>query len=599
MFQRFLLLAAAIALVAMVFVAGCSQRGPERSASPTPTPAPGSQARDAKDLTAEPLVNGPEGPAKKKWANLHASAYAASEAKPLAGKVTGGPVEPESRDLGAGSGGEKLGDVVRHREEREGYDGVTDHPFTRASDPGGDASTFGLDVDTASYSNIRRFLTGGQRPPKAAVRIEELVNAFSYGYTPPIAPEPHPFRFAAARAPCPWQPAHRLLRVAVQGRTVGPEARPAMNLVFLVDVSGSMGEPNKLPLVIQTLKLIADRMEARDRIAIVTYAGADRVVLKATAGSERRTISRALDDLSSGGSTNGAGGILRAYAEAVAGRESLRGHDGPVQSRVILCTDGDFNVGVSDPAQLKDLIAEQAKTGVFLNVFGYGTGNYQDRTASAIANRGNGVYSYVDSYHEARRLAGSGLIGQLVTIAQDAKVQVFFNPTTVAGWRQIGYEKRRLNREDFNDDTKDAGDLGAGHACTVLYEIVPTGVAVPAGSDPNPFLPGAQPGATPEHVRGADAHLLCRLRLRYKQPNGGTSQLLEQDVSDQVGDPDGDLRFASAVAGFGMLLRSSPYAGSLTWDQVERLARANRGEDPSGQRSEFIKLVEMASSLAR
>lgn len=515
------------------------------------------------------------------------------EAKISDGPVVAGQGPTKSRDLGKGSEKEPLGapkseqdpNLSRDRTS-EGYDGVVDNPFVRTTDAGGDASTFGLDVDTASYSNVRRFLNSGQLPPKGAVRIEELLNSFDYTYETPASDSQHPFRFTTTLVRCPWKADHQLLRVALKGKVVEAAKRPAMNLIFLVDVSGSMNEANKLPLVIQTLKLMVQGLRADDSIGLVTYAGSERVVLPSTPGDRRAEILQALDNLSAGGSTNGAGGIKMAYQEANKGRK-----DGVV-SRVILCTDGDFNVGISSPDELKDLIQKQAKSGVFLNVYGFGTGNYQDRTAKALAANGNGVYAYMDSFAEAKRIVVEGLTGQLITIAKDAKCQVFFNPKTVAGWRQIGYEYRQLRREDFNDDTKDAGDIGAGHTVTVLYEIVPAGKNVPvAKSDANPFT-------APSVAAEGDDKTLLRLRLRYKQPTGDTSTLLEQDLGTTASEMDKDFHLTAALAGFGMLLRNSPYKGDASWPLVQELAQAGRGQDPSGQRAEFLKLVTLAKGLS-
>ena len=486
------------------------------------------------------------------------------------------------RDLGDGAGGEKLGDrvmpgeVVAMEPTGEGYAPLTDNAFIRTGSRGGDASTFGLDVDTASYSNVRRLLLAGQRPPADAVRIEEMLNSFVYAYPTPSGE--HPLAATATMSECPWAPGHRLLRVAVSARTVDRAARPPVSAVFLVDVSGSMDDPNKLPLVVETLERFAAGLDERDRVAIVTYAGADRVVLESTAGNHQDAIRAALRNLKAGGGTNGAGGIRRAYAEAA--RDRVPGSVG----RVVLCTDGDFNIGESDPERLKALIAEQAASGTFLNVFGFGTGNYQDATAEALADRGNGVYAYIDSVEQARRTVEEDLMGQLVTVAKDAKVQVFFNPARVTAWRQIGYENRRLNRQDFNDDRKDAGDVGAGHQVTVLYELIPIGSAP---SDANPFVKTEQvvPGEGPA----------LRLRLRYKQPSAATSRLVEQDVPDTVTAMDGDLRFAAAVAGFGMLLRGSPHRGGCTWEMVANLARS--GDDD--RRNEFRELVSRAAQQVR
>ena len=345
-------------------------------------------------------------------------------------------------------------------------------PFHRVTTKDGHTSTFSVDVDTASYTNIRRMLREGQLPPPAAVRVEELVNYFDYGYAPPEAGSEAPLRMHVQIAACPWEPRHRLARIALKGREVDARQRPASNLVFLVDVSGSMEDEDKLPLVKAGLERLAESIRNDDRVAIVTYASTASLVLPSTPGSEREAILAAIHALRAGGSTNGAGGIQLAYAEAQKGFRQ-----GGV-NRVILCTDGDFNVGVSDTDGLVRLIAEKAESGVYLSVLGYGTGNLQDGKMEALSNRGNGNYAYVDSQQESERVLIEEMQGTLVTIAKDVKFQLWFNPKTVVGWRLLGYENRQLAARDFNDDKKDAGDIGSGHEVTALYEIIPTGAGV-------------------------------------------------------------------------------------------------------------------------
>jgi secreted protein with Ig-like and vWFA domain len=497
----------------------------------------------------------------------------------------------KTRDLGKGSEKEPLGHFRRDtpppvaNHAGEGYPEFADHSFIRASDAGGDASTFGLDVDTASYSNVRRFLQAGQRPPRDAVRIEELINSMEYSYAAPSANSEHPFNVTTSLVRCPWNASRQLLRVAVKGKNVEVAERQPMNLVFLVDVSGSMSDANKLPLVVQCLRQLVKSLRPDDTVGIVTYASDERVVLPSTSCRNKNEILSALGTLSAGGSTNGAGGIRQAYTTAAQNRR-----EGTI-SRVILCTDGDFNVGISRPDELKEFIAKEAKSGVFLNVYGFGIGNLQDQTAKVLAANGNGVYSYIDSFAEGQKTMVEGQTSQLVTIAKDAKCQIFFNPRAVIGWRQIGYEYRALQRQDFNNDAKDAGDIGAGHAVTILYEIIPAGRSA---SDPNPFI--AQQQQVVERVNTEET--LLRVRLRYKPPTSNTSVLMEQDVATSLTEMDRDFHVAAALAGYGMLLRGTTQHCHISWPLVQELALAGRGQDPSGQRAEFLKLVTLAKGLS-
>jgi len=509
-------------------------------------------------------------------------------------KVTTSDPAPNDRDLGPGANGEKLGNPLRGQGEEavdpstgERYAPVVDNAFVRTGERGGDASTFGLDVDSASYANCRRYLRElKQLPPAGAVRIEELVNTLPYAYPAPAAGDSVPFRSSTAVAVCPWAPEHRLVRVALRARSIERNARPPLNLVFLVDTSGSMSDANKLPLVQTALLLLAEQMGERDHLAIVTYAGNAGTLLPATAGSDQPRIRAAIRSLRANGSTNGAGGITAAYAEA---------HNGATPgaiSRVMLCTDGDFNVGLTGRDDLQSLVERERAGGTCLNVYGFGMGNYKDDTLETLADHGNGVYGYIDREDEARRLFDREVMGQLVTVAKDAKVQVFFNPAAVAAWRLLGYENRVLRREDFNDDRIDAGDIGSGHTVTALYEIIPAGGAVPAAgpaSDENPFL--APDAAT------ADPTTLLRLRLRWKDPGATDSRLMEHDVAGAIGEMDADFRTAAAAAGFGMLLRHSPWLGSCNWNMVKQLAEAGATSDPGGQRHEFTALIAQARGL--
>jgi Ca-activated chloride channel family protein len=476
------------------------------------------------------------------------------------------------------------------REPRDGfnsesYDRIYENAFLDVQQ--NPLSTFSIDVDTASYANVRRFLTGGALPPKDAVRIEELLNYFTYHYAPPM--DDKPFAVHAEVAGCPWEPKHRLLRIALKGREIDLEDRPASNLVFLIDVSGSMDDPAKLPLLKSALRLLVDKLGENDCVAMVVYAGSSGLVLPSTSGLYKDTILAALDQLQAGGSTNGGSGIQLAYN--VAREKFIKGGT----NRVILCTDGDFNVGVTDQGSLTRLIEDEAKSGVFLSVLGFGGGNLKDSTMEKLADRGNGNYSYIDTHNEARKVLVEQLGGTLVTIAKDVKLQLEFNPRQVAAYRLIGYENRLLRAEDFNDDRKDAGEIGAGHTVTALYELVPAG-----GDAPTSPVDGLKYQRTTEATDAAASDESLTLKLRYKEPDGDTSTLIESVVKDgnaSYARASEDFRFATAVAGFGLLLRDSQFKGNLTWGAVLELAQASRGTDETGYRAEFIELVKKAQSI--
>ena len=503
----------------------------------------------------------------------------------------------------------------------ERYAPIYDNPFLGAA--GAPLSTFALDVDSASYANVRRFLTAGDRPPRDAVRVEELLNAFRFDDPPPSGDDPFAVHIESAEAP--WAPDHRLVRIGIKGRAIDNDARPAANLVFLLDVSGSMQVENKLPLVKLALRLLIDQLKENDRVSIVVYAGSSGLVLPPTAGHDRAAIAAAIEGLEAGGSTAGGDGIALAYDVAASAYI-----DGGV-NRIILATDGDFNVGVDDPEQLKRLVETRAKEGgadkpVFLTVLGFGTGNVRDDMLEALAGRGNGQHAYIDTPAEARKVFVEELGGTLVTIAKDVKLQVEFNPATVAGYRLLGYENRLLAAEDFNDDAKDGGEMGAGHSMTALYEVVPAGGAVPtavASPTPEPSAtwdpalaglmpptstpdPAVTPTPTPEidplRYQGAAADPgaageLLVVKLRYKQPDGAASARMAVPVVDggqAMADATTELRFAAAVAAFGMLLRDSPFKGSADWAMVGDMAAAGRGADGAGYRQGFVELVNSA-----
>jgi Ca-activated chloride channel family protein len=485
----------------------------------------------------------------------------------------------------------------------EAYAQVADNPFEPvAANP---LSTFSIDVDTASYANIRRFLTqNNQLPPPAAVRIEEMLNYFRYDYPQPK--EDVPFSVTTEVATCPWHTDHRLVRVGLKGKEIAREKRPVSNLVFLLDVSGSMQPANKLPLLREVMKTFVRELGENDRVAMVVYAGASGMVLDSTTGDQKDTIIAAIDQLQSGGSTNGEGGIRQAYD--VATQNFIKGGT----NRVILATDGDFNVGITDPAELVKLIEEKAKSGVFLTALGFGMGNLKDATLEQLADKGNGNYAYIDSLTEGRKVLVEEMSGTLITIAKDVKVQIEFNPSEVESYRLIGYENRRLAAQDFNDDKKDAGEIGAGHTVTALYELVPAKVAAASNetadsaksSEPQPGIDPLRyqkpAAAKVELTDAANTGELFTLKLRYKQPDGDTSKLIEHPVKDSgkaYREASGDFKFASSVAAFGMVLRHSQHRGTITLDGIKELAQEGRSFDPSGYRSEFFTLIEKAQSL--
>jgi Ca-activated chloride channel homolog len=467
----------------------------------------------------------------------------------------------------------------------EAYDLIRDNPFLAvAASP---LSTFSVDVDTASYANVRRFLQSGQLPPKDAVRIEELVNYFRYDYPDPEGEAP--FSITTEVAECPWKKDHLLALVGLQGRRVSARDVPPRNLVFLIDVSGSMQDPRKLPLLKEGMGLLVDQLRPEDRVAITVYAGTSGLVLPTTTGDRKAEIRAALERLQAGGSTAGGAGIQLAYE--VAASSFLEGG----VNRVILATDGDFNVGVTSPSDLIRLIEEKRKTGVFLSVLGFGEGNLKDATMEKLADSGNGNYSYIDSLAEARKVLVSEAGATLFTIAKDVKIQVEFNPRRVSAYRLLGYENRALRAEDFADDGKDAGEIGAGHSVTALYEIVPAGVSAPGpGVDPLKYQDAGRPSAA------VSSGELMTVKLRYKEPDGERSR--QESVAVLAGKPSAsssaDLRLASAVASFGMLLRDSEHKGSASWETVRRLVADVGADDAEGYRTEFLGLVAQAEALA-
>ena len=475
----------------------------------------------------------------------------------------------------------------------ESYDGIVENPFVRVEDD--PRSTFSIDVDTASYANVRRFLGQGTRPPKDAVRIEELINYFSYDYPQPQGEQPFSIWLEVAEAP--WRKEHRLVQVGLKGREVREEKRPSSNLVFLIDVSGSMRPSNKLPLLKKSMRMLVDRLTENDTVAMVVYAGASGLVLPPTTGDQKRVILHAIDNLHAGGSTNGGAGIELAYRCAV--DSFIRGGI----NRVIVATDGDFNVGITNQGDLIRLIEKRRQSGVFLSVLGFGMGNLKDSNLEKLADKGNGNYSYIDSEREARKVLVEQMNSTLVTIAKDVKIQIEFNPDRVQAYRLIGYENRALAHQDFNDDRKDAGEIGAGHTVTALYEVVPSGVDMNVpGVDPLRYQPSAERARIEaDRVEKAPhGNELMFVRLRYKQPDGESSRLIETPLVDRQRrfvDASQDFKFAAAVAAFGMLLRDSSYRGDASFDEVLNWGLAGKGEDPHGYRQGFLRLVIQAQSL--
>lgn len=451
-------------------------------------------------------------------------------------------------------------------------------------------STFSIDVDQAAYTNIRRYLGQGALPPAGAVRIEEMINYFDYDYPQPAGEDP--FSVNTLMAPCPWNPAHRLVRIGLKGKQIAADDLPPSNLVFLIDVSGSMNEPNKLPLVQRSLWMLTDQLREKDKVSIVVYAGNAGLVLPVTPGSDKQRIKDAISHLSAGGSTAGGQGIRLAYQIAM--KEFVPGGN----NRVILSTDGDFNVGVSSEAELESLIGQERLSGIFLTVLGFGMGNYKDNKMQTLADKGNGNHAYIDTEKEAKKVLVREFGGTLFTIAKDVKIQVEFNPARVQSYRLIGYENRALAAEDFNDDQKDAGEMGSGHTVTALYEIIPAGTHDPFNAQTPDSLKYQTVRA---HTVFSESDELMTVKLRYKQPDSDQSRLITYAVKDQMtalAATSDDFRFAAAVAEFGLLLRNSAYKQASSYKDLLLLAEQAKGSDVHGYREEFCHLVRTAGSLS-
>ena len=484
--------------------------------------------------------------------------------------------------------GAAVNDWEDNGQNTEGYDNISENTFLKATD--NPLSTFSIDVDAASYSNVRRLLREGQLPPAGAVRIEEMINYFQYNYPQPKNNDP--FSFTTEMSDCPWNPQHKLVLIGMQGKKIPVENLPPSNLVFLIDVSGSMQTANKLPLVKSSLKMLTDQLREQDNVSIVVYAGAAGLVLAPTSGSNKTAIKDALERLSAGGSTAGGAGIQLAYKIA---KENFNKKG---NNRVILCSDGDFNIGMSSDDEMERLIETERKSGVFLTVLGYGMGNYKDNKMQKLADKGNGNHAYIDGIQEAKKVLVNEFGGTLFTIARDVKLQVEFNPAKVHGYRLIGYENRMLKKEDFNNDKKDAGDLGSGHTVTALYEIIPVGV-------PTEFIKSVDNLKYQKNSTTLSSTIfneeIMTIKFRYKAPDGEVSKLIVHPMLDNkiaLANTTENFRFAAAVAAFGMLLRDSEFKGQASYASVLQLANNARTSDIDGYKKEFVGMVEQTKLLA-
>lgn len=472
-------------------------------------------------------------------------------------------------------------------QDREQYAAISENPVKQVSEA--PVSTFSIDVDTGSYANVRRMLNAGRLPPSDAVRIEEMINYFPYDYALPSAKGGAPFAVHTEIAPAPWNPQHHLLRIGIKGQDIAKSDLPPANLVFLVDVSGSMMPRERLPLLVSSLKLLVNQLREQDRVSLVTYASGTQVVLEPTSGAQKTKIVAALENLRAGGSTAGAAGINLAYAMAEQG--FIKGGI----NRILLATDGDFNVGITSFEALKNLAAEKRKSGVSLSTLGFGVNNYNEKLMEQLADSGNGNYSYIDTLNEGQKVLVDEMTSTLATIAKDVKIQIEFNPDSVSEYRLIGYENRMLKREDFNNDKVDAGEIGAGHTVTAIYELTLKGQ--PGSVDPLRY------GKEKAKAKVGNAGELAFLRLRYKEPDGDVSKLLEwplrqQDIKPGLAQTTSEFQFAAAVAGFGQLLRGGKYTGAMGYPEIAKMAADARGTDRFGYRGEFLRLVNLTASLS-
>ncbi|GAB1462641.1 YfbK domain-containing protein [Pedobacter sp.] len=499
---------------------------------------------------------------------------------------------PVANSIYSPAPGLAIGGRIRQQipQNTENYAHITENAFKKVTnDP---LSTFSIDVDAASYSNMRRFINNGVLPPKDAVRIEEMINYFDYSYPQPKGDDP--VNIVTEIGTAPWNNQHRLVHIGLKAKNIPTEKLPPSNLVFLIDVSGSMESYNKLPLLVSSLRLLTDNLRDQDKVAIVVYAGSSGLVLPSTSGDNKQAIKEALSKLSAGGSTAGGAGIKLAYK--VATENFIKGGN----NRIILATDGDFNVGASSDGDMQTLIEEKRKSGVFLTVLGFGMGNYKDSKMEVLANKGNGNYAYIDNISEARKVLINEFGGTLFTVAKDVKLQIEFNPAKVQAYRLIGYENRLLNNEDFNDDKKDAGEMGAGHTVTALYEIIPVGVESKFIKSVDALKYQDVPKVTPS---SNNTNEMLTVKMRYKQPDGDSSKLLQKPVIDSYQDKlnktSDNFRFSASVAMFGMLLRQSEFVKESTFEQAIALADGAKGLDKEGYRAEYVKLAKSAQLMAK
>ena len=499
---------------------------------------------------------------------------------------------PVANSIYSPAPGLAIGGRIRQQipQNTENYAHITENAFKKVSnDP---LSTFSIDVDAASYSNMRRFINNGGLPPKDAVRIEEMINYFDYSYAQPKGDDP--VNIVTEIGTAPWNNQHRLVHIGLKAKNIPTEKLPPSNLVFLIDVSGSMESYNKLPLLVSSLRLLTDNLRDQDKVAIVVYAGSSGLVLPSTSGDNKQAIKEALSKLSAGGSTAGGAGIKLAYK--VATENFIKGGN----NRIILATDGDFNVGASSDGDMQTLIEEKRKSGVFLTVLGFGMGNYKDSKMEVLANKGNGNYAYIDNISEARKVLINEFGGTLFTVAKDVKLQIEFNPAKVQAYRLIGYENRLLNNEDFNDDKKDAGEMGAGHTVTALYEIIPVGVESKFIKSVDALKYQDVPKTSPS---SSNTNEMLTVKMRYKQPDGDISKLLQKPVIDSYQDKlnktSDNFRFSASVAMFGMLLRQSEFVQESTFEQAIALADGAKGVDKEGYRAEYVKLAKSAQLMAK
>lgn len=512
---------------------------------------------------------------------------------PITEKEYNGPAGTKNKSAKPESGSigykDAVGDeVYQEPHNTESYNYIVENDFLKAVD--NPLSTFSIDVDNASYTNTRRYIDNGSLPPIDGVRIEEFINYFNYDYAKPTGK--HPFSINTEVSECPWNNSHKLVHIGIQGKRFPFETMAPINLVFLVDVSGSMSDANKLPLLKKSLSLLVGKMRSQDRISLVVYAGAAGLVLPSTSGAEKSKILAALDNLQAGGSTAGGAGIQLAYK--IAKENFIEGGN----NRVLIATDGDFNVGASSDGEMTRLVESKRDDGIFLTVLGFGMGNYKDSKMESIADHGNGNYFYIDNIGEAQKTLVDELDGTLYAIAKDVKIQIEFNPAKVQSYRLIGYENRLLKKEDFNDDKKDAGELGAGHTVTALYEIVPVGVKpeIITSVDPLRYQP-----SEPKKVETKYSDEMMVVKFRYKEPMDTVSKLLVHTMKDRdvkLANSSDNFRFSAAVAEFGMVLRSSKFKGTSTFESAIELAKNSKGVDEEGYRAEFVKMMKTASLLS-